>query len=219
METTSGVPTVQLGRAEPNPDDIEQAVKARVPLFNNPRKSDYLSFRACGFSIREAAALAHVRQHTISAWRRDDPVFAEWEGQKLTYLQTNLAGVVAEAKWLRNFMLCLILDGKVLQKAAFNRHSLTEFEQGYAKTARKQYDGQGAIAISRAFGDEPVGDDNATINIDKAIVYVDGKEVDSEQARRVAARQLLEQFQRTEKYLPEKQQDVIEGETVNGDGD
>lgn len=219
METPSGVPIVSTGKAEPNPDDVEQAIKARLPLFNNPRKAEYLSMRACGFSIREAAALAHVNQGTVGQWRKSDPDFASWESGELNYLQTNLVQIVAEAKWMRNFALVMILDGKVLQKAAFNRHGLTEFEQGYAKSASKRYDGQGAIAIQRAFGDAKADGDGDTINVDKAIIIVDGREVTSEEARRVAARKLLQQHTQTSKYLPEHQTEVIEGELVDGDGD
>jgi len=119
METPDGIQIVPSGQAEPNPDDIEQTLKAQLPLFENPRKADYLANRACGFSIREAAALAQVKQHTLSDWRRDDPVFAEWEGQRLTYLQTGRLSIALRAKFARNMMLGMIIAGKVLQKAAF----------------------------------------------------------------------------------------------------
>lgn len=222
METPEGVQIVPTGQAEPNPDDIEQTLRAQLPLFENPRKADYLANRACGFSIRESAALAHVAQHTISDWRRNDPVFAEWEGQRLTYLQTNLLGIVQRAKFARNMMLGMIIDGKVLQKAAFSGlASLIEVEKEYLlKLARKMYDPQALLALERACGEAP-DDGDTNISIEKAVVLVDGREVTTVEAKQAAASQLLEQFtaNRNKFIADDRDGELVEGKVVNVDGE
>ncbi|KKL47588.1 hypothetical protein LCGC14_2334070, partial [marine sediment metagenome] len=43
METEElGVQVVESGKADIEPDDYEEMLKARIPLSNNPRKASYL---------------------------------------------------------------------------------------------------------------------------------------------------------------------------------
>ncbi len=218
METPEGIQIVPTGQAEPNPDDIEQTLRAQLPLFENPRKADYLANRSCGFSVREAAALACVKQHTISDWRREDPVFAEWEGQRLTYLQTNLLSIVQRAKFARNMMLGMIIDGKVLQKAAFaGMDKLTERQHEYLiKLARRMYDAQALLALERACGDGHDDSSGTNITVGKAVIIVDGKEVVAVEAKQAAASQLLKQFTANrDKFVEGDEDEPIDGEVVD----
>jgi hypothetical protein len=223
MSDQQGVVVVQSGKAPSvDPDNVERVLEAQFPIFRNPRMGDYLSFRACGFTIREACSLANITQGTVQHWRRTDKDFAKWEGEWLPHLQTNLAAIVTKAKWYRNLLWGMQLDGAVLKKAALNRGELTEFEQRYVVAARKQYDPQGLLALERATAPEGPDPEGDTFNIDRAIfVGVDGEAVATEEGKRVAARALLQQFKSNDKYRehPEvTQNEPIEGEVIDGDG-
>lgn len=216
METPDTVQIVPTGQAEPNPNDMEQVLKAQLPLFENPNKADYLANRACGFSIRESAALAHVQQRTISDWRRNDPEFARWEGERLIYLQTNLITIVMRAKFMRCMMLGMIIDGKVLKKAAFaGLGNLTERENDYLiKLAGKNYNPQALLALERACGEVPDSDGDTNISVGQAVIVVDGKEVTTVEARQAAAKTLLEQFTANRSKFLSEDEEPLEGEVV-----
>jgi antitoxin component of MazEF toxin-antitoxin module len=224
MPQDESTQVVESGKAGIDPDNVERVLEAQFPLFRNPAMGDYLSYRACGFSVREACSLANIAQGTVQRWRRSDKDFARWEGEWLPHLQTNLAAIVTKAQWYRNLLWGMNLDGKILKKAALSRGALTPEEWKYLATARKQYDPQGLLALERATAPEGPSEEGDTFNIDKAvIVRVDGQEITSEEGKRVAARTLLEQFKSNEKYRehPEvvnNEPEVLEGEVVGGNG-
>ncbi len=215
------VTVVPSGKADIDPDDVEQAVKAQFPIFDNPRMGDYLSFRAVGFKFGEACSMAGISHNQVRLWRKKNEQFARWEDDYLPHLQTNLAAVVTKAQWYRNMLWGMLLDGKVLKKAALNRAGLTEAEWKYLPTARKQYDPQGLLALERATAPDGPSAEGDVYNIDKAIIVdVDGQAIASEEGKRVAARALLKQFQSNDKYRehPEVlENEPIEGKVVGGD--
>ena len=218
------VQIVESGQSDIEADDYEEMLKARIPLGNNPRKASYLSYRAAGFSVRESCALVPVTFTTVKSWRRDDEEFRGWEsGEKLSWLQSNVAHDLTQMEFMRNFRLCLRLDKKVLFKASLSLASLTDREMEVLKVIRKHYTPQDIIAVGRALQPEPdhlpPGSYRETLT-----VTVEGRTVEGENARRVAARELLDNFESGKRALQAaelaeknpKPGEPIEGEIVNG---
>lgn len=212
QETDYEVQVVESGSAGDlvDPDSYEEMLKARIPLGNNPRKASYLSYRASGFSVRESCALAEVHHSTVKKWRRDDEEFRTWEsGEKLAWLQSNVAHDLQQMEFMRNFRLCLRMDKKVLYKAALSLSLLTEREMEILKVIRKHYTPQDIIAVQKALVPEP---DHLPPGVFRksVTVTVEGREVDDQSARAAAARNLLERFTDNGK----EEQKLIEGEVV-----
>lgn len=200
------VQVVESGQSDIEADDYEEMLKARIPLSNNPRKADYLSNRACGFSVRESCMLASISFGTVKKWRRDDPEFRDWEsGEKLAWLQSNVSHDLLQMEFMRNLRLAFRLDKKILYKANYNLNGMTEYEFDILKVIRKRYTPQDILTIQRALVPEP--DHLPPGSYKESItVTVEGREVDAENARRTAARDLLENFEasrRLEEATPE----------------
>ncbi|KKN33835.1 hypothetical protein LCGC14_0799690 [marine sediment metagenome] len=220
-EPEHSVQVVESGKSDIEPDDYEEMLKARIPLSNNPRKASYLSHRAAGFSVRESCALVPVTFTTIKAWRRDDEEFREWEsGEKLAWLQSNVAHDLMQMEFMRNFRLALRLDKKILFKASLALESLTPKEMEMLKVIRKHYTPQDIIAVQRALQPEP--DQMPPGSYRESItVTVEGRQVEGENARRVAARELLDNFEAGKRVLvaaelaERTKSGPLEGEVIN----
>ena len=214
QETEHEVQVVESGKAGDlvEADDVEEMLKARIPLGNNPRKASYLSYRACGFSVRESCALVPVHFGTVKVWRRDDEEFRQWEsGEKLAWLQSNVAHDLQQMEFMRNFRLCLKMDKKVLYKAALSLSLLSEREMEILKVIRKHYTPQDIIAVQKALVPEP--DHLPPGAFRKSVtVTVEGRDVDEEIKDRAAARKLIADFTDNSKRVEE--QSLIEGEVV-----
>ncbi|KKM14588.1 hypothetical protein LCGC14_1704590, partial [marine sediment metagenome] len=127
-----------------------------------------------------------------------------------------------QMEFMRNFRLCLRLDKKVLFKAALSLSLLTDREMEVLKVIRKHYTPQDIIAVQRALVPEPdhmpPGYRRETVT-----VTVEGRAVESENASRVAARKLLEDFESGKRVLdslpePTEQSNgdkPLEGEIIN----
>ncbi len=213
-EPEYGVQVVESGKSDIEADDYEEMLKARIPLSNNPRKASYLSYRAGGFSVRESCALVPVTHGTVKAWRRDDEEFRGWEsGERLAWLQSNVAHDLIQMEFMRNFRLCLRLDKKVLYRAALSLDLLTDREMEVLKVIRKHYTPSDIMAVQRALQPEPdqmpPGSYRETLT-----VTVEGREVEGENARRAAARALLDNFESGKRALAAAE---LAERTTNGD--
>lgn len=216
------VQVVESGKSDIAPDDYEEMLKARIPLSKNPRKADYLSNRACGFSVRESCMLASVKFGTVKKWRREDEEFRRWEsGDGLAWLQSNVSHDLMQMEFMRNFRLALRLDKKILYKANYNLAGMTDREHEVLKVIRKHYTPQDIIAVQRALMPEP--DHMPPGSYKESItVTVEGQQVEGENARRTAARELLDNFEaskRLEAEAPELPEHTngdrpLEGEVV-----
>ncbi|KKN47058.1 hypothetical protein LCGC14_0666670 [marine sediment metagenome] len=198
---STGVTVIEPLKADDidiDPDDLNAIAEARIPLSQNPRKADYLSYRAVGFSIRESLALAAVTQATLNKWRREDKEFLQFEQERLAFLQRTISGDIMRMRWLRNFFLVLRRDERILHKSAFNFEGLTDNERAYLHLIRKHYTPQDLLALEKAL--EPEHGERARIAVDKAIFIVDGKEVVGDDNRRAASRAVLDRFNANAKY-------------------
>jgi len=189
-------------------DDTEEALKARLPLITNPRKANYLANRACGFSVREACNLAGVNQGTVMRWRREDEDFVSWEGRSLMFLQREMVDDILRAEFLRNMRLALNRDGKVLYKSVYNFEGMTPREYEYLKLIRKHYTPSDLLALERAMAPEEGHSKTGSVNVE---VHVSGQLVDSDEARRAAARDLLDKFNANGRLAVTEEPGELEG--------
>jgi hypothetical protein len=207
--------------AEVDANSEEDTLFSRVALSANPRKSDYLGNRACGFSVREACNLAGVTMRTLIGWRKKDKEFREFESNNLYELQKSIGPDMARLWFLRNYVLLLKIDNKVLNVAALTgvnpqeivdltdstraRSGLTTREFEYLKIAQGRYRSAELLALHRALIPEQEGGDGSAIG--PLVVILDGQVLQGEAASRAAARALLNQFTVNAKMLPEGQED------------
>ncbi len=188
-----------------DPDDLSAIAEARIPLSQNPRKAEYLSNRAVGFTIREALALSEVTQTTLNRWRREDHEFLQFEQERLAFLHRTISSDIMRMKWLRNFFLVLRRDSRILYKSAFNFEGLTDNERSYLHLIRKHYTPQDLLALEKAL--EPEHGERAKIEVDKAVFIVDGKEVRDPDQRQAAARAVLDRFNANAKYVETREEE------------
>lgn len=123
----------------PAPSDTQAIADSLAPAFgeDDPR-TRYLSFRASGFSVREAAHLVGVHQRTVLRWRHDHPEVAEYE-RNIGQIRQKFGANFAYAEFLRNFRLVMIQDGKLLYKQATRPTELTQEDKMALNRIRQYY--------------------------------------------------------------------------------
>lgn len=131
-------------------------------LSDSPLKQKYLSFRACGFTIRESAQLTGIREKTVRAWRYLDGEFKKLDTTQLGELRDTFAEKFIEVEFLRNFRLILKKDYEVIIKSIVNPDELTQHESAYLKQARAHYTPQQLNIIRSALGGNGVSQFNYT---------------------------------------------------------
>lgn len=115
-------------------EHIAQSLKTYV---DNDTQARFLSFRICGFSIRESAKLAGIHEKTVFLWRKN-PEFTELEKQVATELGEQLKKDAVRWEFIRNLRLVLDHDFKVLDKLA-KGEELTIKEHQYLLKLRTFY--------------------------------------------------------------------------------
>lgn len=196
--TKDGIQKIEpLTAAEVDPFDPEQAVRAQMPLMDTWAKTDYLSYRACGFSIREAGLLAGVGQKTIQAWRRTDKDFLSWEGERLGELQHRIGDTVLRAQFMRCMHLTMKIDGDALKQLAFGSKNMTDTKsisedvKEWAKDAAKRYKSQDLAMMLKVL--EPEGGTSGLGGL-SLNVTVNNEVVVDQIAQQAAVKKLMEQF-------------------------
>lgn len=152
------IPVLEPGKADDSPfgdPTGEQAALSRVPkLAGGPltsaAKTEYLSYRATGFPIRQALALAGINQTTLGRWRRSDLDFAKWETERLPELQETMGSEVIRLSFMRNMRLALQTDFKVLLKAAISLEALSDREMKVLMRIRSMYAPSDLMTITKA---------------------------------------------------------------------
>lgn len=195
----------------------EDILFSRIALFDNPRKSDYLGYRACSFSIREACRLTPISEAQVRKWRAEDPEFARFESN-IPELQKTIGADLLRGDFARNVKLFLKVDFQVLAKAAIMGLDVATMSAGeavlaglstrefeYLKTIRKEYAPAAMLAFHKALEPEATAEDRGMLQ--QVIVYVDGKLLSDEAARAAAGKSLLDQWKENKKMLPESKDD------------
>jgi hypothetical protein len=159
-------PVVEVLPDRPNPDlisrdgdgrrPVEAAIaSALLPWPYDDSKSLYLSFRACGMSVREALKLTGNAESTLSFWRKNaDFLKAE---QDIPKIRRRLANEYVEIEFVRNFRLILEKDYRIIYKSL---HPTIDEESGlelpmspqdfdYLSKIRTQYSPQQLSALNQ----------------------------------------------------------------------
>jgi len=117
-------------------------------MMGDGKKSVYLSYRACGFTIREAQRLAGVTQRTVLRWRKADPEFKAADTTKLAQIRKQLGADFTQMEFLRNFRLLLKKDFDIIWKFVAGT-VLSKAEMVYLKSMRKLYTPQQLEVLKR----------------------------------------------------------------------
>lgn len=133
----------------------QEIVQSLVPYASDMKKSRYLSFRACGFTVYEAARLSGVKHGTVQQWHTNDQEFKRLDDAGITELRQNVAARFVTAEFLRNYRLVLQRDFEVLQKAALDPDNLTQPDHLYLGKIRPQYSPQQLEIMKRILQNEP----------------------------------------------------------------
>jgi hypothetical protein len=209
VETTPyGIPILKTASAD---EDIivdergDQALLGLIPLLSgSSNKARYLSYRATGFPVKQAAKLAGVRQHQVTLWRKNDPEFLRLEMEELPKLRQHVAKDVLLMEFDMNLRLAMHADYKALYKAAVNSKSMSEEELTIYKAARPHYTPKSRMDLENAIRppeERPHGDLNVT-------VIVNDQEASDRASYQAGLAKILEKFE----YNRELAEHTIEGE-------
>lgn len=199
-----------LKASEVEPFNPQHAVQSLIPDFTNPRKTDYLTYKAMGFSNREAEALAGIDNGSVRRWRKEDPKFIDWE-ERVHNIRVNVTTVLLESQFSRNMHLAMQLDFKLLRKAMFAPNGvedLTDAEQKLLARATDRYKASDLLAFLKVI--EPQRDQGGLGGDLNLTVNVNGEAVVDVHAKKAAARQLLDDF-----MVNQDAYNVIEGEIID----
>lgn len=197
-------------------DSSEQALFSRIPFLSHPRKMSYLSFRACGFMVKESCDLAGISLRTLFHWRNSDPEFLAFETTRLRELQDRMADDVIRFEFLRNMRLVLKKDFRILWKGLYAPNQMSKQEWAYLMKIRSHYTTQDLLALQRALMPEPEA--ATAVAMASVTVMIGEKEVATIQAKQAAAAALLEKFTVNQKYTVEGEVIPPEEPSPNGDG-
>ena len=128
------------------PDNTESIAESIVPYYpDDSRKTRYLSFRACGFTFREALHLCGISQRTVQRWRADDSTFKELDTKGLGELRQHLSAKYLELEFVRAYRLILLKDYRVIHTSVTGTNEkgeqdfLSERDFQYLLKARAHY--------------------------------------------------------------------------------
>ena len=133
----------------------ETLLLARIPLMaGSDKKALYLSYRATGFGVHEAAELAEVQISTVNKWRKSDKEFKEFETTRLQELQSTVSMDVIRLEFIRNMRMMLKMDFQIIHKALFEMTDMSAPEWSYFRDIRKHYTPNDLLAIEKALAPE-----------------------------------------------------------------
>lgn len=140
--------------------DTERIVQSMIPYLQGSdavaeAKAIYLSFRASGFTVREAAGLAHRTTKQVANWREADEEFRQLDSEKLPILRASVGREVVSLEFLRNYRLILMRDYQVLKKCIQHPDTMTSQENQYLLKARAHYTPQQLAILEQLFA--PLG--------------------------------------------------------------
>lgn len=143
----------------------QNTVEGMIPYFSfDTLQTKYLSYRACGFTIRESRKLCGLKwDKTIRDWRKKDSLFAYWDGEGLMRLQEMAGSTFLMAEFSRNFRLLMEKDARVIAKsmdAEDQGHHLSDEDQAYLLKIRGFYTPQQLESIKKVLNNKEDGGDN-----------------------------------------------------------
>lgn len=123
------------------PDQVQNVLASLVNIINfSPHMRSYLSFRACGFTFREACGLAGVSESTVRRWKEAYPDFASLDQKEyVKELMDKFSYKYLEFEFLRNYRLVCKKDYDVLIKSISSPDSMSKQENDYLLKMRSHY--------------------------------------------------------------------------------
>ena len=202
-EEEQGVTVIPLATGDVLDDETgENALLALIPLQSgSSNKAEYLAKRIIGFGVKEACDLVGITIQTVHQWKRTDDDFAAVEKDMLSKPKWGLLKDIQLMWFSRNMALVYHIDYKILKKAAASLKSLMGVEYDWIKSAQSRYNPKNLIDLERALQPEGNGSGGTNISGENVLVYVDGRLVDSEAAKRAGARELLDRFRVNKRSL------------------
>lgn len=197
-------------------NSMTQVAKALVPVLDDPKKVEYLEYRACQFTQWEAIALTGITHMQLKQWRASDKVFVIWETKRLSDLQSHTAKLLTYGRFMRNLHLVLKVDGDVLQKKAEHPDQMSPDERLWAASAANRYRATDLAMMEKvlnpsAYDDEAMGGHGpVTIN-----VQVNNQDLESAMAQVAGAAKLLDQFTKNRNVIEGEAREVVEGELLS----
>ncbi len=150
------IPTSEQGV---EPSDTASISEAMLPLYNDSNAADYLKYRVCFFSVKEALQLSGIQRSTLDRWRKN-PAFQQLDTVEMPRLQTELSGKYLSAEFTRNFTLILRKDFEVLMKVTMHKlypdkmeYFLTTSEEEWLSKIRQSYTPQQLAQIKQLAGE------------------------------------------------------------------
>ena len=201
-------PYTSLPSRDLDPSAEEEALLSRIPLFDDPRKTEYLGYRGVGFNHEETLKLLDLRDGTVQTWTEKDPDFKLWATEKFRELQKNVGKDILRLQFARNMHLAMRIHSNVLNRFAFDIDNATDVDLELLKHFSRIYTPEAFSAMLRATSlleANGLDDRPAQPNVN---IHVQGDMIVDDAARRAASRQILHQFR-------EKPVDIIEGEIVD----
>jgi hypothetical protein len=149
--------------------NTQQVVEGIIPYFSfDDKKTKYLSYRATGFTIREARKLTGLKwDRTIRDWRKADPLFAYWDGEGLLRLQEEVGDRFLLSEFSRNFRLVLEKDYRVIHRSMTAENEggqLSDQDEAYLLKIRSFYTPQQLQAIKQVLTKQAGGDEDFDFN-------------------------------------------------------
>lgn len=104
------------------------------------KKAKYLSYRACGFTIRESIDLVPgLSEATLRRYRKEDENFRKQDGENLPTLRRETRADILNTEFARNYRLILKKDYDVISKSLDDKKILNDQEHQYLLNIRKHY--------------------------------------------------------------------------------
>lgn len=143
MTTSDTAKLSQLPITEPvngvTPINDQAMMESYLPIFDDERKSAFLSYRATGFSLTEAYKLTGINMSQLVEWQRTDPTFVHEYDLILSASSRQRALRYIEYEFVRNFKLMLLKDSQVVAKSLDSPGEMTKSDLDYLKSARNHY--------------------------------------------------------------------------------
>lgn len=186
---------------EPN-DEIE-ALKSAVPMFNNPKKTEYLVLRSVSFTHEECLKLLDAGRDEYSGWLSEGDEFGVWAvGSGMLHLQQGVGERVLRSKFLRNVFMQLSIDSRAMTKKAMEM-PMTSEEMKDARDASGRYSAQNIVAMMRALDGASEDDRRQAPQVVQINIEVDKETAQRYGDKKILSQHLLDKFTRKTVVLDE----------------
>ena len=130
---------------------LPQLMDDGIGATSESKRSNYLSKRICGFSVREACQLCGIHEKSVRRWR-EEPEFSRLDTQAMVELRKTLSTNLIDFQFTRNLHLALEKDFNIMYKDATTPQSMTGDDKAYLSKIRQYYTPQALATIKQLLG-------------------------------------------------------------------